>query len=95
MGQLITEAHALLSARLAPEEVLEHLDEIVTLLDDAESGLAAGYSALKMPTSAAPFGQLRALRRWSTPTSRGCSTPAGAQACSATSSRWNGLIACW
>jgi serine phosphatase RsbU (regulator of sigma subunit)/anti-sigma regulatory factor (Ser/Thr protein kinase) len=46
MGQLSTEARALLSAGLAPDEVLEHLDETVTLLDDAESGLAAGYSAL-------------------------------------------------
>ncbi|MGW5327597.1 SpoIIE family protein phosphatase [Streptomyces sp. NPDC004014] len=46
MGQLSMEARALLSAGLAPEEVLEHLDETVTLLDDSESGLAAGYSAL-------------------------------------------------
>jgi serine phosphatase RsbU (regulator of sigma subunit)/anti-sigma regulatory factor (Ser/Thr protein kinase) len=46
MGQLSTEARALLSAGLAPDEVLEHLDATVTLLDDAESGLAAGYSAL-------------------------------------------------
>ena len=46
MGQLSMEARALLSAGLAPDEVLEHLDETVTLLDDAESGLAAGYSAL-------------------------------------------------
>ncbi|MGW2716084.1 SpoIIE family protein phosphatase [Streptomyces sp. NPDC001492] len=46
MGQLSMEARALLSAGLAPDEVLEHLDETVALLDDAESGLAAGYSAL-------------------------------------------------
>ncbi|MEV6614768.1 SpoIIE family protein phosphatase [Streptomyces sp. NPDC051051] len=46
MGQLSMEARALLSAGLAPDEVLEHLDETVTLLDDAESGLTAGYSAL-------------------------------------------------
>ncbi|MGW5197569.1 SpoIIE family protein phosphatase [Streptomyces spiralis] len=46
MGQLSTEARALLSAGLAPDEVLEHLDATVTLLDDTESGLAAGYSAL-------------------------------------------------
>ncbi|CAM5487890.1 hypothetical protein SPURM210S_06735 [Streptomyces purpurascens] len=46
MGQLSMEARALLSAGLAPNEVLEHLDETVTLLDDTESGLAAGYSAL-------------------------------------------------
>jgi serine phosphatase RsbU (regulator of sigma subunit)/anti-sigma regulatory factor (Ser/Thr protein kinase) len=46
MGQLSMEARALLSAGLAPDEVLEHLDETVTLLDDAEYGLAAGYSAL-------------------------------------------------
>ncbi|MDR6975258.1 serine phosphatase RsbU (regulator of sigma subunit)/anti-sigma regulatory factor (Ser/Thr protein kinase) [Streptomyces sp. 3330] len=46
MGQLSMEARALLSAGLAPDEVLEHLDATVTLLDDAESGLAAGYSAL-------------------------------------------------
>ncbi|GGR96245.1 hypothetical protein GCM10010269_38810 [Streptomyces humidus] len=46
MGQLSMEARALLSAGLAPDEVLEHLDETITLLDDAESGLAAGYSAL-------------------------------------------------
>lgn len=46
MGQLSMEARALLSAGLAPDEVLEHLDETVTLLDDADSGLAAGYSAL-------------------------------------------------
>ncbi|WP_328462016.1 SpoIIE family protein phosphatase [Streptomyces sp. NBC_00448] len=46
MGQLSMEARALLSAGLAPDEVLEHLDETVTLLDDAEAGLAAGYSAL-------------------------------------------------
>lgn len=38
MGQLSMEARALLSAGLAPDEVLEHLDETVTLLDDAESG---------------------------------------------------------
>ncbi|MFD5476377.1 ATP-binding SpoIIE family protein phosphatase [Streptomyces hawaiiensis] len=46
MGQLSMEARALLSAGLAPDQVLEHLDETVTLLDDAESGLTAGYSAL-------------------------------------------------
>ncbi|MFG2882723.1 SpoIIE family protein phosphatase [Streptomyces sp. NPDC048297] len=46
MGQLSMEARALLSAGLAPDEVLEHLDETVTLLDEPESGLAAGYSAL-------------------------------------------------
>ncbi|MFF3911531.1 SpoIIE family protein phosphatase [Streptomyces sp. NPDC001848] len=46
MGQLSMEARALLSAGLAPDEVLEHLDETVTLLDDADSGLAVGYSAL-------------------------------------------------
>ncbi|MFF7312612.1 SpoIIE family protein phosphatase [Streptomyces sp. NPDC008137] len=46
MGQLSMEARALLSAGLAPNEVLEHLDETVTLLDDTESGLVAGYSAL-------------------------------------------------
>ncbi|MFE0460300.1 SpoIIE family protein phosphatase [Kitasatospora sp. NPDC058965] len=46
MGQLSLEARALLSAGLAPDEVLERLDETVSLLDDAESGLAAGYSAL-------------------------------------------------
>ncbi|MBQ1093645.1 SpoIIE family protein phosphatase [Streptomyces sp. B93] len=46
MGQLSMEARALLSAGLGPDEVLEHLDATVTLLDDAESGLAAGYSAL-------------------------------------------------
>ncbi|MFE4967044.1 SpoIIE family protein phosphatase [Streptomyces sp. NPDC056660] len=46
MGELSMEARALLSAGLAPDEVLEHLDETVTLLDDTESGLAAGYSAL-------------------------------------------------
>jgi serine phosphatase RsbU (regulator of sigma subunit)/anti-sigma regulatory factor (Ser/Thr protein kinase) len=46
MGQLSMEARALLSAGLAPDEVLEHLDETVTILDDAEAGLAAGYSAL-------------------------------------------------
>ncbi|MFI1093274.1 SpoIIE family protein phosphatase [Streptomyces sp. NPDC020917] len=46
MGQLSMEARALLSAGLGPEEVLEHLDETVTILDDTDSGLAAGYSAL-------------------------------------------------
>ncbi|MFF6916349.1 SpoIIE family protein phosphatase [Streptomyces sp. NPDC012466] len=46
MGQLSMEARALLSAGLAPDEVLEHLDETVSMLDDADSGLAAGYSAL-------------------------------------------------
>ncbi|MEU1010315.1 SpoIIE family protein phosphatase [Streptomyces sp. NPDC005890] len=46
MGQLSMEARALLSAGLAPDEVLEHLDETVSLLDDTESGLTAGYSAL-------------------------------------------------
>jgi len=46
MGQISLEARALLSAGLAPDEVLEHLDETVTLLDDTDSGLANGYSAL-------------------------------------------------
>ncbi|POX63053.1 phosphatase [Streptomyces sp. Ru62] len=46
MGQLSMEARALLSAGLAPDEVLEHLDETVSLLDDADAGLTAGYSAL-------------------------------------------------
>ncbi len=46
MGQISMEARALLSAGLAPDEVLEHLDETVTMLDDADAGLAAGYSAL-------------------------------------------------
>ncbi|WP_458247190.1 SpoIIE family protein phosphatase [Streptomyces sp. MAI_2237] len=46
MGQLSMEARALLSAGLAPDEVLEHLDETVSLLDEPDSGLAAGYSAL-------------------------------------------------
>jgi serine phosphatase RsbU (regulator of sigma subunit)/anti-sigma regulatory factor (Ser/Thr protein kinase) len=46
MGQLSMEARALLSAGLGPDEVLEHLDETVSLLDDTESGLTAGYSAL-------------------------------------------------
>ncbi|MFC7840362.1 SpoIIE family protein phosphatase [Streptomyces sp. NPDC057382] len=46
MGQLSMEARALLSAGLAADQVLEHLDETVSLLDDAESGLTAGYSAL-------------------------------------------------
>lgn len=46
MGQLSMEARALLSAGLAPDEVLEHLDETVSLLDDADTGLTAGYSAL-------------------------------------------------
>ncbi|WP_369192990.1 SpoIIE family protein phosphatase [Streptomyces djakartensis] len=46
MGQLSMEARALLSAGLAPDQVLEHLDETVSLLDDAEAGLTAGYSAL-------------------------------------------------
>jgi serine phosphatase RsbU (regulator of sigma subunit)/anti-sigma regulatory factor (Ser/Thr protein kinase) len=46
MGQLSMEARALLSAGLASDEVLEHLDKTVTLLDDTESGLTAGYSAL-------------------------------------------------
>lgn len=46
MGQLSMEARALLSAGLGPGEVLACLDETVTLLDDAEAGLAAGYSAL-------------------------------------------------
>ncbi|MFD8229007.1 SpoIIE family protein phosphatase [Streptomyces massasporeus] len=46
MGQLSMEARALLSAGLAPDQVLERLDETVTVLDDAESGLAVGYSAL-------------------------------------------------
>jgi serine phosphatase RsbU (regulator of sigma subunit)/anti-sigma regulatory factor (Ser/Thr protein kinase) len=46
MGQLSVEARALLSAGLGPGEVLERLDETVTLLDDTDAGLAAGYSAL-------------------------------------------------
>ncbi|GAA5023933.1 SpoIIE family protein phosphatase [Streptomyces siamensis] len=46
MGQLSVEARALLSAGLGPGEVLERLDETVTLLDDSDAGLAAGYSAL-------------------------------------------------
>lgn len=46
MGQLSVEARALLSAGLGPGEVLERLDETVTLLDDTDTGLAAGYSAL-------------------------------------------------
>ena len=46
MGQLSMEARALLSAGLAPDEVLDHLDKTVTMLDDAESGPTAGYSAL-------------------------------------------------
>ncbi|MFE2512015.1 SpoIIE family protein phosphatase [Streptomyces naganishii] len=46
MGQLCMEACALLCAGLAPDEVLEHLDETVSLLDEPDSGLAAGYSAL-------------------------------------------------
>ncbi|MEU1299409.1 SpoIIE family protein phosphatase [Streptomyces shenzhenensis] len=46
MGQLSMEARALLSAGLGPGEVLERLDETVTLLDDTDTGLAAGYSAL-------------------------------------------------
>lgn len=46
MGQLSMEARALLSAGLGPGEVLERLDETVTLLDDTDAGLAAGYSAL-------------------------------------------------
>jgi serine phosphatase RsbU (regulator of sigma subunit)/anti-sigma regulatory factor (Ser/Thr protein kinase) len=46
MGQLSMEARALLSAGLGPDEVLERLDETVTLLDDADAGFAAGYSAL-------------------------------------------------
>ncbi|MFE2062541.1 SpoIIE family protein phosphatase [Streptomyces sp. NPDC059467] len=46
MGQLSMEARALLSAGLGPGEVLERLDETVTLLDDSDAGLAAGYSAL-------------------------------------------------
>ncbi|MET9906998.1 ATP-binding SpoIIE family protein phosphatase [Streptomyces sp. NPDC006476] len=46
MGQLSMEARALLSAGLGPDEVLERLDETVTLLDDTDAGLAAGYSAL-------------------------------------------------
>ncbi|MFF5515790.1 ATP-binding SpoIIE family protein phosphatase [Streptomyces coeruleorubidus] len=55
MGQLSMEARALLSAGLAPDEVLEHLDETVTLLDDADSGLAAGYSALGSTCSIAVY----------------------------------------
>ncbi|GHJ35162.1 SpoIIE family protein phosphatase [Streptomyces sp. TS71-3] len=46
MGQVSMEARALLSAGLAPDEVLGHLDETVTMLDDADAGLASGYSAL-------------------------------------------------
>ncbi|MFF9408061.1 SpoIIE family protein phosphatase [Streptomyces anandii] len=46
MGQLSIEARALLSAGLAPDEVLQHLDETVSLLDEPDTGLAAGYSAL-------------------------------------------------
>ncbi|WP_234534658.1 SpoIIE family protein phosphatase [Streptomyces shenzhenensis] len=46
MGQLSMEARALLSAGMGPGEVLERLDETVTLLDDTDAGLAAGYSAL-------------------------------------------------
>lgn len=46
MGQLSMEARALLSAGLGPGEVLARLDETVTLLDDMDAGLAAGYSAL-------------------------------------------------
>ncbi|MFJ8794538.1 SpoIIE family protein phosphatase [Streptomyces sp. NPDC102462] len=46
MGQLSMEARALLSAGMGPGEVLERLDETVTLLDDTDTGLAAGYSAL-------------------------------------------------
>ncbi|MFL4909201.1 SpoIIE family protein phosphatase [Streptomyces sp. MMS24-I2-30] len=46
MGQLSVEARALLSAGMDPGEVLERLDETVTLLDDTDAGLAAGYSAL-------------------------------------------------
>ncbi|MFE5038061.1 SpoIIE family protein phosphatase [Streptomyces sp. NPDC056683] len=46
MGQLSMEARALLSAGLGPGEVLERLDETVTMLDDTDAGLAAGYSAL-------------------------------------------------
>ncbi|MFE0385102.1 SpoIIE family protein phosphatase [Streptomyces bungoensis] len=46
MGQLSMEARALLSAGLGPGEVLERLDETVSLLDDTDAGLAAGYSAL-------------------------------------------------
>ncbi|WP_448332013.1 SpoIIE family protein phosphatase [Streptomyces sp. DSM 41534] len=46
MGQVSMEARALLSAGLAPDEVLGLLDETVTMLDDAEAGLATGYSAL-------------------------------------------------
>ncbi|MFF4305162.1 SpoIIE family protein phosphatase [Streptomyces sp. NPDC001601] len=46
MGQLSIEARALLSAGLGPGEVLERLDETVTMLDDTDAGLAAGYSAL-------------------------------------------------
>ncbi|WP_329139236.1 SpoIIE family protein phosphatase [Streptomyces sp. NBC_01476] len=46
MGQLSMEARAHLSAGLPPDEVLARLDETVTLLDDSETGLAAGYSAL-------------------------------------------------
>ncbi|WP_255945249.1 SpoIIE family protein phosphatase [Streptomyces odontomachi] len=46
MGQVSMEARALLSAGMAPDEVLGHLDETVTMLDDTDAGLATGYSAL-------------------------------------------------
>ncbi|WP_225850405.1 SpoIIE family protein phosphatase [Streptomyces sp. HPF1205] len=46
MGQLSTEARALLSAGLGPAEALACLDQTVALLDDTDAGLAAGYSAL-------------------------------------------------
>jgi serine phosphatase RsbU (regulator of sigma subunit)/anti-sigma regulatory factor (Ser/Thr protein kinase) len=46
MGQLSTEARALLSAGLGPAEALACLDQTVALLDDTEAGFAAGYSAL-------------------------------------------------
>ena len=46
MGQLSMEARALLSAGLAPDEVLEHLDETVRCWMTRSPGLAAGYSAL-------------------------------------------------
>ncbi|MEU0337549.1 SpoIIE family protein phosphatase [Streptomyces bobili] len=59
MGQLSMEARALLSAGLAPDEVLEHLDETVTLLDDAESGLTAGYSALGSTCCVALYDPVR------------------------------------
>ncbi|SDO94924.1 ATP-binding SpoIIE family protein phosphatase [Actinacidiphila guanduensis] len=46
MGQLSMEARAHLSAGLPPDQVLARLDETVALLDESETGFAAGYSAL-------------------------------------------------